>query len=49
MSCARSEGEGLVGEVCLVWSDVQVCHQRKDTTLVVFDLILRPTLSQPQP
>ena len=26
-------------------SDVQVCHQRKDTTLVVFDLILSPTLN----
>ena len=26
-------------------SDVQVCHQRKDTTLMVFDLILSPTLN----
>ena len=29
----------------LAVSDVQVCHQRKDTTLVVFDLILSPTLN----
>ena len=27
-------------------SDVQVCHQRKDTTLMVFDLILSPILNQ---
>ena len=26
-------------------SDVQVCHQRKDTTLMVFDLILSPNLN----
>ena len=29
----------------LAVSDVQVCHQRKDTTLMVFDLILNPTLN----
>ena len=28
-----------------IYSDVQVCHQRKDTTLMVFDLILSPTLN----